>query len=134
MCSKCFVPGEDSGGDDGDGSGDEHGGSGGDDSGDEASGNGSSKSAKSRASRSPYIDLVEAKEEEGREVIKANKDAQRELAKKKKEDQPISDTRYLTGNDVTEAVRQMKAEKLMVPSLGRWRKRTHGCTASRWTR
>ncbi|CAM9448929.1 unnamed protein product [Ectocarpus sp. 12 AP-2014] len=110
LCSKFFVSGVDSGGDDGDGSGNEHSSSGGDDSGDEASDSGSSKSAKSRASRSPYIDPVEAKEEEDSEVIKANTDAQRELAKKKKEDQPISDTRYLTRNDVTEAVRQMKAE------------------------
>ncbi|CBN74320.1 hypothetical protein Esi_0019_0124 [Ectocarpus siliculosus] len=38
-------------------------------------------------------------------------DAQREIAKKKKKDRPIPDTRYLTRNDVIEAVRAIKAEK-----------------------
>lgn len=125
LCSSCFGPGENSGGGvsggdvsgygerGGDVSGDRSvsgdGDSGGDESGDEGSGSEISKSAKTRASRSPHIDLIEAKEDEDREIMQANMDAQRELAKKKKEDQPIADTRYLTRNDVAEAVRQIKA-------------------------
>lgn len=113
-CSSCSGPGAGSTGGDSDGdiSGDDDsGGSSGDASGDEGSGSDSKKSAKTRASRSPHIYLVQAKEEEDHEIIGANMDAQREIAKKTKEAQPISDTRYLTRNDVIEAVRAIKAEE-----------------------
>eukprot|EP00903_Cladosiphon_okamuranus_P015090 g13958.t1 len=112
LCSKCFVPGEDSGGGDGDEdsdgdiSGDDDSGGSGDASGD---GSDNKESAKTRASRSPHIDLVEASEEENRTVIKANIDAQGDLAKKKKEARPTVDNRYLTRADVIEAVRAIKA-------------------------
>ncbi|CAM9924852.1 unnamed protein product [Hapterophycus canaliculatus] len=114
LCPSCSGPeaGSTGGDSDGDISGDDDsGGSGGDASGDEGSGNDNTKSAKTRASRSPHIDLVEAKREEDREIIGANMDTQRELAKKKKEDRPIPDTRYLTRNDVIEAARAIKAKE-----------------------
>lgn len=114
LCSSCSGPeaGSTGGDSDEDISGDDDsGGSGGDASGDEGSGSDNTKPAKTRASRSPHIDLVEAKRGEDREIIGANRDGQREIAKKKKEDRPIPDTRYLTRNDVIEAARAIKAKE-----------------------
>lgn len=77
-----WVP---AGADFGDGGGDEDGGTdGGSDGG--SDGEGIGKTVRTRASRSPHIDLVNAMTEEDRQTAQANLDAQRELAKKKKED------------------------------------------------